>query len=470
MATLIGALLDIRNESPVPKASRRTLSAGRTGGLARSGKADELEAVKAISTLDKVIRKRAASVAQTEWVLYRTRARSRRTASTETDDREPVDSHLALDVWRNPNPYTTQTNFIKRWSMHLDLTAEAYILPTTRNGLGTAPVELWTAQPDRMTPSPHPTEFRVGWHYRTPDGNQIPLGEDEVWAFQDPDPSDEYRGLSPIRALMIDIDSARHGAEWNRNFFLNSAEPGGIIEATEGLTDDQFEDLARRWNEQHQGTRNAHRVAVIEHGKWVDRAHTMRDMQFEQLRNLSRDIIREAYAMSKVLLGIGESVNRATAEAAWAIYLEQEIKERLVELRRWLNADYLPRFGRTANGLEFDFVDPVPLDNEAANAELVAKATAAATLRGAGWDADAVLQTVGLPAMEHSSGEDIATDPAELAALIQKMYLGTPERAVVSQEEARDILRNAGAVLDAEAPGPAVQPVSGQVNQRDPDE
>ena len=153
-----------------------------------------------------------------------------------------------------------------------------------------APTELWSAQPDRMTPVPHPTEFLVGWDYRAPDGEVVHLNIDEVWPFQDPDPSNPYRGMSPIRPLMVDIDSARHGAEWNRNFFLNSAEPGGIIEASEGLTDDEFDDLARRWNEQHQGTRNAHRVAVIEHGKWVDRSFSMRDMQFTQLRDQSQGL------------------------------------------------------------------------------------------------------------------------------------------------------------------------------------
>ena len=35
-----------------------------------------------------------------------------------------------------------------------------------------------------------------------------------------------------------------------------------------------------QWEEQHRGVSRAHRVAILEQGKWIDRKYTMRDMQF----------------------------------------------------------------------------------------------------------------------------------------------------------------------------------------------
>lgn len=412
MSTLIGRLV---NDSPVPlTGTRRTLTG--MSGRGRTDRAAQLESIMALSTLYKVVAKRASSIAQVEWRLYKTPPASRRTrtATTETDERIPVDTHLALDVWNSPSKHVKASTFRKRWSMHMDLTGEAYILPAVTPGMGGAPTELWWARPDRMAPIKHPTRFLDGWEYRTPDGKTQHLNVDEVHQFLDPDPSDDYRGLGPIQSLMVDVQGGRAMADWNRNLFINGVELGGVIEAPDGLTDDEFTNLRDQLDERHKGVHNAHRWLVLEHGKAVPNTATMRDMQFADGRNFTRDVVREAFAMPKILLGIGESVNRATANAAWAIYLEQETSERLDDLKMWLNRTYLPMFGATARGMEFDYVDPVPTDNEAANAELTAKTQAAKLLKDAGWDPVQVLQTVGLPAMDLA--EESADEPAPVFA------------------------------------------------------
>ncbi len=53
---------------------------------------------------------------------------------------------------------------------------------------------------------------------------------------------------------------------------LREAEPGGIIEVPTPLSDPDFDQLRDRWNEQHRGVANAHRVAILEHGKWIEPA------------------------------------------------------------------------------------------------------------------------------------------------------------------------------------------------------
>ncbi len=250
-----------------------------------------------------------------------------------------------------------------------------------------------------MVPVPHPTDFLTGWVYAGPSGEKVPLNRNEVVQLKMPNPLDPYRGMGPVQSLLVDLDSTRYSAQWNRNFFLNSAEPGGIIEVDRRLDDDEFNEMTGRWREQHQGVAQAHRVAVLEQGKWVERSFNQRDMQFVQLREVSRDIIREAFGMSKTMLGQTEDVNRATAEAAEYVFARYQLVSRLERIKGVLNNEFLPMFGPTGQGVEFDYSNPVPNDREATNAERASKASAAVQLVSAGYDPAEVLDTVGLPPM-----------------------------------------------------------------------
>jgi phage portal protein BeeE len=152
---------------------------------------------------------------------------------------------------------------------------------------------------------------------------------------------------------------------------------------------------------------NAHRVAVLEQGmKWVDRKYTMRDMEFSALRNVSRDIIREAFGFPKPLLGSVDDVNRANAEAAEVLFGRWLLVPRLNRIRDALNHDLLPFFGpAAATGLEFDYEDPVPPDGESENAERDSRVNAVAQLVPLGFDAAEALEAFELPEIRFEKPE-----------------------------------------------------------------
>jgi HK97 family phage portal protein len=200
--------------------------------------------------------------------------------------------------------------------------------------------------------------------------------------------------------MLTDIDSANFAAEWSRNFFLNSAEPGGIIEVDQRMSDDEFDELRDRWNEQHRGVAAAHRVAILEQGKWVDRKYTMRDMEFSELRNVPREMIREAFHVPKSMLGTAEDVNRANAEAGETQFARWTTTPRLEAIKQALNHQLLPKFGGTGTAVLFDYEDPTPEDAESRNAERDSQTSAFKTLIEAGVDPVSAAETVGLPPME----------------------------------------------------------------------
>ncbi len=139
--------------------------------------------------------------------------------------------------------------------------------------------------------------------------------------------------------------------------------------------------------------------------QWVDVNFSQKDMQFAELRNVSREVIREAFGISKTVLGGTEDVNRATAEAAKVVYAEYLLVPRLERLKGALNNDFLPLFGTLGEGLEFDYKSPVPADSEKEASERTSKTDAVTKMVAAGFDPAEVLALYGLPPLTYTKEE-----------------------------------------------------------------
>ena len=274
------------------------------------------------------------------------------------------------------------------------------------------PLGLWPVRPDRMTPVPDRDRFLAGWVYTAPDGReQVPLLPTDVIFARYPDPEDPYGGCGPIQSVLTDIEAAGYAAQWNRNYFINSAEPGGVIQADHSLSDEEFNEFVDRWRDTHRGVARAHRIALLEAGMtWVPNHSGMKDMDFANLRGVMRDIIRESLGMHKVMTGVTDDVNRANAQTGAEVFSAWKVDPRLKRWRNVINSQFLPLFGATGNGVEFDYVYPMPENREQDNLELTSKSNAALTLVTAGYDQHDVLAIVGLPDMK--VGLTLTTQPA----------------------------------------------------------
>lgn len=425
MRSPLGALATVLNRTPVPY----TTTGPRLNILAplRHNAVAQMEAMSAVGTLFAIINRISTGVAQVNWRLYR------KARSGDPEDRTEVPAHAALDVWRKANKFMPGQEFVETFQQHVDLTGEAWWIIGRHPKVKTLPLELWPVRPDRMEPVPDPVDFIRGYVYTGPGGEKVPLDVTDVICLKMPNPMDPYRGLGPVQAALVDIESSALAAQWNRNFFRNSAEPGGLMEVEKRLSDDEFDELRDRWAEQHRGVANAHRVAILEQGaKWVDRKYTNRDMQFTELRTLGSEMIREAFGFPKAMLGT-DVANRALAEAQEVVFSRWLLVPRLDRIKGALNHELLPMFPG-GEGLEFDYDDPTPMDHEAENARLTAASSAAVALVNAGWDDVAVLETVGLPVMPFKA-------PAPPAPLVLPPAAGDDEPPVDQQAEARAVER-----------------------------
>lgn len=390
MRSLLGGLFRNSGTPPV-----RYAGGGIGGAFMSSNTGQTMEsqmaAMGSVGTLFAIVDLLSNSVAQVPWRLWRT------AKSGKPEDRVEVTRHLALQVLTKPNQFMPRQEFVEVGQQHFELTGEQWWVIVTDPRMPNVPAELWPVRPDRMTPVPSKDTYLQGYVYTAPDGEKVPLQLDQVIFLRRPNPLDPYRGMGPVQSLLADLDATKYSAQWNRNFFLNSAEPGGVIEVDRRLDDAEWDEMVSRWNAQHKGVANAHRVAVIEAGKWVPRAFSQKDMQFTELRTLTRDSIMEAFRVHKIMMGIVDDVNRAQAEVGRAVFAESQQVPRLERLKGALNGEYLPKFGVTAGGLEFDYENPVPPSTEDVRADFLANAQAALAYVQAGYDGMSVVEALNLP-------------------------------------------------------------------------
>ena len=318
------------------------------GTLSNVSPSDYVSAYGQVGWVFACVSRIASAVAETNWRLYQI---------NNNKEKEEIISHPVLKLFDFVNEYTTGLEMMEQTQTYIDLVGEAFWL-VIKDRIG-RPAELWAINPSKMKVVPHSKDYIAGYVYVN-GHDKIPLEKDEVIHIKLPNPNNPYRGQSPIASIMSDIEAEKFSSQYNKSFFQNSAEPSGVINFEGTLTDSQYERLRYQWNEQHQGVSRSHKVAILEGGAtWTGKTVNQRDMQFQQLRLMNRDVILGAYGMPLHILGISESVNRANAEASEYTFARWVLKPRLHRIRAKLNEQFIPMFGED---LYFDYDSPVPED------------------------------------------------------------------------------------------------------------
>ncbi|HET9889658.1 MAG TPA: phage portal protein [Mycobacterium sp.] len=395
--TAVASSTQAQPRVPLVGRFRSPLSSLYNGG---SDPEQQMEMFGRSGTLYSVVTLNASSFSTVNWRLFRTHDGRGRISGP--DPRTEVKTHAAIDVWNNPNPWMTGQLFRESYQQHLELTGQAFWVISYVGGI---PKWMWPVRPDRMAPAPDVQKFIAGWVYTGPNGEQVPLQNSEVVWLRQPHPLNPYGGMGAVEPLMPDIESARFVSEFYRNFFRNSAMPGGFVQFPENvrLSDDDFTELTERWAEQHQGVQRAHRVAFLEMGAtWQSADMSMKDMQFTELRQDGRDIIYEGFGTSKSLLGVTEDVNRANAEANEYVFAKYRQVVKLERSKDALNGQFMPLFKGTSQGVAWDYDNPIPADWQADAQSIVANAQALSLLVNAGFDADDSAQATSFPNVRHT--------------------------------------------------------------------
>lgn len=305
----------------------------------------------------KAIKKNAMMHSSATLRLYRTKGK-------EKKDWQEIEDHALLDVLNSPGARVTRFELFELWSMQDDLCGNVYWLLDGMTSETSEPTGIKCLNPGRMKPIIKNGEL-LRYEYRDEENAYVTKYEIyQILHFRNPAPAGGFLGKGPAGAAIDSIDGDNWAREWMRRFFEQGASPGMLFES--GSNEESvIKGLRESFEERFMGANKSHKIGVLPNGvKVAYEGKGGRDMEFSELRKQMRDEIVSAFGVPITLLGLGagESLNRATAEAVKAAYIESTVFPRLTRFAIFLNELFVPLFG---DDLVLEFDNPTPADVDA---------------------------------------------------------------------------------------------------------
>lgn len=282
----------------------------------------------------------------------------------------PKDDHELLDLLAAVNTRQTGFELLYTVACHLEAVGNAYILMDGVETEGQQPTALHILPPDRVRMTIGATGVEK---YIFTTGAKIDSYEAyQILHIKYPNPRDMYKGVGTVQSIADWIDADNYATEFNRKFFKNGAHIGGFLKSDSAWTSEQLEYLQKSFEGIYKGVDNAYKTAALPKGtEFTPAQQSQKEMDFTEGQRLTRDKILAGFRVPAVVLGLGagESLNRATAEAAHYVFMARTIKPKMQLITDYLNEFLVPLFG---DNIYLTFVDPVPENREALMAEMTA--------------------------------------------------------------------------------------------------
>ena len=278
----------------------------------------------------------------------------------ENGDEQEITAHPFLDFWANPNPLHEMSSAAlwRLLEVYLKLKGEGYFI-MERDEFG-RPAELWPVPTHWVQMTPY-----QGFPYytvRLTNGQLMEVPVDDMFVMKDLDPYDPFkRGLGQSEALADEIETDEYAAKFQKRFFFNDATPNIIIGMPKS-TEEQRKRFLAEWMQRFKGVFQSHGVATVNGDVTVNKiGESMKDMDMVNGRTFLRNAALEHYGVPREIMGITESSNRATSEAAQFIYAQNVLMPILRRREEAINHQLIPWFG---DDLVWHFDDIVPRNQE----------------------------------------------------------------------------------------------------------
>lgn len=265
----------------------------------------------------------------------------------EPRGRRELPNHPVDRLIRNqPNSEMTAMTFRQTLTAHA-LGWHGGFAEIVRNGAG-VPVELWPLDPTCVQIFREQEGARRMFYWVTPspsfgqmEPGGVPFMPEDIFHVH----GLGYNGVSGYvlaRVAKDSIGNALAAQKFSGAFFANGANPSGVLEVPDALSETAFKHLRESWAARHQGATNQHKPAILEQGtKWVSISNDPQKSQLIETMSFSVKDIARLFRVPPHMVG---DLDRATFTnieqqaleyvqyclLGWLVRWEQEIWRKLL--------------------------------------------------------------------------------------------------------------------------------------------
>jgi HK97 family phage portal protein len=253
-----------------------------------------------------------------------------------------------------------QSELLEVWSKSMDLYGESFWYFS--KGLNSSkPMAVYPLDPSAMTV--YVRDNKISGYLYEKNGDRIPLELDEVAYWFITNPKVPFRGMGPMQAAGWFIRSSRYVTTYVNNFLENNAIPAGVIVAKDQVDDADWKLFKELWAAKHGGIDNAGKTGFVRGDlSFVKTGMSLGEVDFEAVKQSSRDDIMAMFGVSKPIMGIYDDINRAaavTARQLFAITITSPALKRITrKLSKKVAMWYGPQF-------QVGSTNPIPEDEDA---------------------------------------------------------------------------------------------------------
>jgi len=256
------------------------------------------------------------------------------------EQKQSVDNPVSR-LFLKPNEWTSRFELWESTMIYFYLYGEAFWY-LNKNPYGVI-TEIFVLHPKFMK---HYLNKATGRPDKWVFNNKVPMAPEDVIHFRMFN-TKGIRGLSPLKAVQLDIDSEFHAAKYNKQFYQNYTKIGGVltVDKEAQISAEEMRKVVSEWNTLHQGSENAYKVAGLLGGMQYDeKGQTMRDMEFIAGREGIRDRILLLLGIHKAIVGVTESVDRSLMEQGMRSLWQTKLKPDAIRIQEKLNAEFFTVF------------------------------------------------------------------------------------------------------------------------------
>jgi len=267
------------------------------------------------------------------------------------EDRKDITDDPKFAVLKKPHPFKSRFIFWMEVFGNLELTGEVFCY-LVRDNENQPPKEIIPLRSDRIKIVPHATNYIKGYVY-SQQGKDVPFEPWEIFHLNYYNPTDDYRGMSPLQAARNDMILELHSVSWAKDFFKNGMRPTGILEAPSTLSDSAFKKTQKQFDKKYAGTQKT--LLLQEGTKYTPLSLPPKDVEFLEQRKMTKGTVLAAFGVPPIMImDLSDSSILQNTEIQRRIFWQETLSHKMAMFLEEWNTELMPLFGIDGAYVEFN--------------------------------------------------------------------------------------------------------------------